>query len=511
MAQGEEVGKMFVGGLSWESSKDSLEAYFMKYGEVIDCVIMKDPVSGRSRGFGFVKFKDESCVQTVLSRGPHVLDNRTIDPKACTPRSQQQKSKQFTGRVKKVFIGGIPPNCSEADVKTYFSEYGNVEEFTMMYDQEQKRPRGFGFLSFESEEAVEKVCDIHFHQINGKTVECKKAEPRDSRPSHGMQGGQGSWGPGGVRGAGGPPPPGPPGGYGQGWPGAQQPGGYGPPQGSWQPPTQVIGYGGQQSGYPAVPSGGRNSGQPPTAGTPHPYGAGSYPSPPPGSFGPPPPGSYTPQPGGYGQPATPQPQPAYGEKNKPGGGYSEKNKQGTAPAFGTYAGYPGTQQDPYPNHAGQGSYGSQPSVAGNYGNPPQPSKDASASSGTGSDYGANYGGGQYVYSSMPSDGSGAMGLNYAQEASGYGPQRIHFSNGYPANAAALAAAAAATAPAVQQAGAGYGDASNYSTTPQPTYPAQSETPQPAAQQAYGSVAAAAAGYGRGGAAPATQTFHPYRR
>ncbi|XP_077989162.1 DAZ-associated protein 1-like isoform X10 [Glandiceps talaboti] len=417
MAQGEEVGKMFVGGLSWESSKDSLEAYFMKYGEVIDCVIMKDPVSGRSRGFGFVKFKDESCVQTVLSRGPHVLDNRTIDPKACTPRSQQQKSKQFTGRVKKVFIGGIPPNCSEADVKTYFSEYGNVEEFTMMYDQEQKRPRGFGFLSFESEEAVEKVCDIHFHQINGKTVECKKAEPRDSRPSHGMQGGQGSWGPGGVRGAGGPPPPGPPGGYGQGWPGAQQPGGYGPPQGSWQPPTQVIGYGGQQSGYPAVPSGGRNSGQPPTAGTPHPYGAGSYPSPPPGSFGPPPPGSYTPQPGGYGQPATPQPQPAYG----------------------------------------------------------------------------------------------AMGLNYAQEASGYGPQRIHFSNGYPANAAALAAAAAATAPAVQQAGAGYGDASNYSTTPQPTYPAQSETPQPAAQQAYGSVAAAAAGYGRGGAAPATQTFHPYRR
>jgi hypothetical protein len=46
--------KLFVGGLSWETTQDSLQRYFSRYGEVIDCVVMKNNETGRSRGFGFV-------------------------------------------------------------------------------------------------------------------------------------------------------------------------------------------------------------------------------------------------------------------------------------------------------------------------------------------------------------------------------------------------------------------------------------------------------------------------
>ena len=52
--------------------------YFSRYGEVIDCVVMKNQTTGKSRGFGFVTFKDPLCMETVLLSGPHVLDGRQV-------------------------------------------------------------------------------------------------------------------------------------------------------------------------------------------------------------------------------------------------------------------------------------------------------------------------------------------------------------------------------------------------------------------------------------------------
>lgn len=68
--------KLFVGGLSWETTQDNLQRYFSRYGEVIDCVVMKNAESGRSRGFGFVTFADPANVNVVLQNGPHTLDGR---------------------------------------------------------------------------------------------------------------------------------------------------------------------------------------------------------------------------------------------------------------------------------------------------------------------------------------------------------------------------------------------------------------------------------------------------
>ncbi|XP_038856872.1 DAZ-associated protein 1-like isoform X4 [Salvelinus namaycush] len=134
---GDEVGKLFVGGLDWSTTQETLRNYFSQYGEVVDCVIMKDKTTNQSRGFGFVKFKDPNCVRTVLETKPHNLDGRNIDPKPCTPRGMQPEkvrtkdgwkgSKADSNKSKKIFVGGIPHNCGEPELREYFNRFGVVE------------------------------------------------------------------------------------------------------------------------------------------------------------------------------------------------------------------------------------------------------------------------------------------------------------------------------------------------------------------------------------------------
>jgi RNA recognition motif-containing protein len=71
--------KLFVGGLSWNTTDQGLRDAFSRFGEVSDAKVITDRDTGRSRGFGFVTFSDSGAgEQAMTSMDGTQLDGRTI-------------------------------------------------------------------------------------------------------------------------------------------------------------------------------------------------------------------------------------------------------------------------------------------------------------------------------------------------------------------------------------------------------------------------------------------------
>jgi len=347
----DEDRKLFLGGLSWETTEDDVRNHFSKYGQVESVSIKYDAMTHNPRGFGFITFSTASVIDAILSDGPHKIRDKQIDPKRAKSRPT----------CKKIFVGGVDTNnLSDEEIKKYFSKYGNVEGIEFAFDRAKGRKREFCFIIFESEEAADAACRQPKQNIGGRDVDIKKAQPQPvaqqmKRAAAGPEvysqpGYPGPYGPAPGRGG----PRGPPGrgfpprgdpytydGYGQeGWYG------YPPPPSHAPPPSGYPGY------YPPPPSYATGTHPPPPASYDHSAGYGGYAAPPAPTTGAPPhpppaPASYP----GYGAPssAPPHPPPPAAPPSHEAGGYGA-NWNGYSYGDGSADpyGYPGPENYSHP-------------------------------------------------------------------------------------------------------------------------------------------------------------------
>ncbi|KAI3426618.1 RRM domain-containing protein [Psidium guajava] len=68
--------KVFVGGLAWETQSDTLMHYFEQYGDILEAVVITDKNTGRSKGYGFVTFRDPESARRACENPSPVIDGR---------------------------------------------------------------------------------------------------------------------------------------------------------------------------------------------------------------------------------------------------------------------------------------------------------------------------------------------------------------------------------------------------------------------------------------------------
>ncbi|XP_029469172.1 cold-inducible RNA-binding protein-like isoform X3 [Rhinatrema bivittatum] len=79
LAMASDEGKLFIGGLSFETDEGNLEQVFGKYGPISEVVVVKDRETQRSRGFGFVTFENpEDAKDAMIAMNGKTIDGRQI-------------------------------------------------------------------------------------------------------------------------------------------------------------------------------------------------------------------------------------------------------------------------------------------------------------------------------------------------------------------------------------------------------------------------------------------------
>ncbi|CAF0778839.1 unnamed protein product [Adineta steineri] len=185
----EDDRKLFVGGLTWDTTQDDLREYFSNFGNILDCSIKHDPTTGRSRGFAFLIFDRKDIVDKILSQNEHFVKGRKVDPKPAHRRLAMNNNNQMSSlsssslsslsnNNRKVFIGGLDPNFPDTQLREYFSQFGTIDEIDLPYDKEKNERRPFCFISFQNEQSAQEVLRLQRHTIGDITVDVKRAKPK---------------------------------------------------------------------------------------------------------------------------------------------------------------------------------------------------------------------------------------------------------------------------------------------------------------------------------------------
>ncbi|XP_073651683.1 LOW QUALITY PROTEIN: heterogeneous nuclear ribonucleoprotein A1 [Tursiops truncatus] len=173
----EQLQKLFIGGLSFETTDDSLRSHCEQGGALTDCVVMRDPNTRCSRGFGVVTCATVEEVDAAMKARPHEVDGRVGEPKRAVSREDSQRPGAHL-TVKKIFVGGIKEDTEEHHLRDYFEQYGKTEVTEVMTDRGSGKKRGSAFITFDDHDSVDKTVIQKYHTVNGHNCEVRKALPK---------------------------------------------------------------------------------------------------------------------------------------------------------------------------------------------------------------------------------------------------------------------------------------------------------------------------------------------
>ncbi|XP_008777247.1 UBP1-associated protein 2C-like [Phoenix dactylifera] len=172
--------KLFVRGLAWETTSETLCAAFSMHGEIEEGAVIFDKATGKSRGYGFITFRHMESAQKALQEPSKMIDGRlAVCNLACESLSSASVSTDVA--LRKIYIGGLSPDISSETLLSFFGRHGDIEEGSVAYDKDTNKSRGFGFVTYKTAEAAKKAIDDPNKTLGGRNITVKLADTHKSK------------------------------------------------------------------------------------------------------------------------------------------------------------------------------------------------------------------------------------------------------------------------------------------------------------------------------------------
>jgi heterogeneous nuclear ribonucleoprotein A1/A3 len=167
--------KIFVRGLGWDTTSDTLKTVFAQFGEVEEGAVILDKGTGKSRGFGFVTFRHMDGAQRSLKEPSKRIDGRmTVCQLAATGALQTNSNQEVSQR--KIYVGNVPHDLAADRLLGLFSGYGEIEEGPLGFDKLTGRSRGFALIIYKTVDAAKRALQEPIKSLDGVQVYCKLAQ-----------------------------------------------------------------------------------------------------------------------------------------------------------------------------------------------------------------------------------------------------------------------------------------------------------------------------------------------
>ncbi|KAG0477510.1 hypothetical protein HPP92_014351 [Vanilla planifolia] len=149
--------KIFVHGLAWNTTAETLKTYFGQYGEIEDCNAVVDKITGKSKGYGFILFKHRSGARRALEEPQKKIGNRmaacqlaSIGPVPVQPPVMHVS--EYTQR--KIYVSNVGVELDPQKVLQFFSKFGEIEEGPLGVDKATGKFKGFCLFVYKSIESA---------------------------------------------------------------------------------------------------------------------------------------------------------------------------------------------------------------------------------------------------------------------------------------------------------------------------------------------------------------------